>query len=86
MSLQQIAHIDEILDRIFVHLDTPTLVHNIQLVNKQWNRVAEPHIDYTYHHNWPIRWASKRGHLHLVQKLLSNPKVDPTSNENGALM
>jgi hypothetical protein len=34
MSLQQIAHIDEILDRIFVHLDTPTLVRRIQLVNK----------------------------------------------------
>jgi hypothetical protein len=46
-ALSQIAHIDEILDRIFVHLDTPTLVHRIQLVNKQWNRVAEQHIVYT---------------------------------------
>jgi hypothetical protein len=45
-SLEHISHIDEILDHIFVHLDTPTLVHRTQLVNKQWNRVANMHINY----------------------------------------
>jgi hypothetical protein len=51
MSLHQIAHIDEILDRIFVHLDTPILVQTIQLVCIQWNIVSEEHIDYIYNNN-----------------------------------
>jgi uncharacterized ferritin-like protein (DUF455 family) len=46
MSLQSIAHIEEILDRIFIHLDTPTLVQKIQLISKQWYRVADQHINY----------------------------------------
>jgi hypothetical protein len=92
MSLQQIAHIDEILDRIFVHLDTPTLVHRIQLVCKQWNTVAEEHIDYTYNDNWPIRRASLHGYLAAVDKLLAwtpanaqNIRVDPSACNNYAI-
>jgi hypothetical protein len=87
MSLEQIAHINEILDRIFIHLDTSTLVRRIQLVCKQWNKVADEHVDYTYNYDWPIRWAIKNCHLSLVNKLLAwtpanaqNPKVDPGSN------
>jgi hypothetical protein len=70
MSLHQIAHIDEILDRIFVHLNTRRLVRNIQLVCKQWFKVADEHVDYSYQKNWPIRWACKKGYLELVDRLL----------------
>jgi hypothetical protein len=86
MSLQQIAYINEILDRIFAHLDTPTLVQTIQLVCKQWYTVADEHIDYTYRYNWPIRWASSNGHTELVHRLLQNPKVDPSDDDNQAIL
>jgi hypothetical protein len=86
MSFQQIAYIDEILDRIFIHLDTSTLVTKIQLVCKQWSKVADEHVDYTYCDNWPIRWATFHGHLTTVNKLLQNPKVDPSAFDNYAIM
>jgi hypothetical protein len=85
MSLHQIAHVDEILDRIFVHLDTPTLVRKIQLVNKQWFNVAEEHVDYSYSNNLAIRRASELGNLQLVKKLLQNPKVNPRACDNYAI-
>jgi hypothetical protein len=86
MPLQQIAHINEILDRIFVHLDKSTLATKIQLVCKQWYTVADEHIDYTYDANWLICWASWHGNLALVNKLLSHPKVDPCSCDNRAII
>jgi hypothetical protein len=87
MSLQPIAHIDEILDRIFVYLDTPTLVHRIRLVCKQWERVSDAHIDYE-----PagcklpvIIKAASEGHLAAVNKLLQVPRIDPSVDRNYAV-
>jgi hypothetical protein len=85
MSLQPISHINEILDRIFVHLDISTLVRIVQLVNKQWYIVADEHVDYTWDDNLPIRWFSYKGRIDMVNKLLCNPKVDPSAFGNGAI-
>jgi hypothetical protein len=43
-ELEQIAHIDEILDRIFVHLDSKTLYKSILPACKQWNRICKPYL------------------------------------------
>jgi hypothetical protein len=85
MSLEQIAHIPEILDRIFIHLSTPTLIHRIQLVCKQWHKVAEEHIDYAYNNNKAICWAAADGRLEIVNKLLQDPRVDPGARNNLAI-
>jgi hypothetical protein len=43
-ELEQIAHIDEVLDRIFVHLDSKTLYKSILPACKQWNIVCQPYL------------------------------------------
>jgi hypothetical protein len=86
MSLHQIAHIDEILDRIFVHLDTRTLVHKIQLVNKQWYKVAENHVDYNHESHLAIVSISRSGNLAAINKLLQNPKVNLGTRGNSILL
>jgi hypothetical protein len=82
-SLEHISHIDEILDCIFMYLNTPILVHKISLVNKQWNRVAFLHIDYGRDVTCPaITLASVRGYSDMVNRLLQHPKVDPCIRDN----
>jgi hypothetical protein len=90
---EHIAHIDEILDRIFAHLDNPTLVHKIQLVNKQWSRVSNPHIDYNkttqdkkyyrfdkkYETKSIHEWAAEHGCSNLVKRIVEHPKFDPNT-------
>jgi ankyrin repeat protein len=54
-------------------------------VKKVRELLANPTIDPSVNHQYPIRIASQRGHLEIVKLLLKDPRVDPSEEYNEAI-
>ena len=66
--------IRKIIDYIIEHNDIQTL-----------NYVLDRNMDPSANDNEAIRFASREGHLEIVERLLKDPRVDPGSSYNWAI-
>ena len=58
---------------------------SVKLTCKKFLQASIKAFDPSINHNYAIQWASRRGHLKVVQELLKDNRVDPSANDNYAI-
>jgi Ankyrin repeats (3 copies)/F-box-like len=86
---------NDIFQVIFSFVDKRKDYLSIMLVCKKWNKFAYKYLDFSIDNQYAIRFTSQNGHLHVVERLLKDPRgralpcglkaVDPSAYDQCAI-